>query len=128
MSNIPSDLKYAPSHEWVCVAGNIATVGVSDHAQHELTDVVFFDPPKVGAIISAGKQCAVVESVKAASDIYAPVSGKVTEVNAELANHPEWINQSPYEKAWMFKVEMSDMGELGGLLNAAGYAKHIGAK
>ena len=134
MSNIPPDLKYGKSHEWVRVAvspasgGQVATVGVTDHAQHELTDVVFFEPPKIGATVAAGKQCAVVESVKAASDIYAPVSGKVTEVNTDLTAHPEWINQSPYDKAWMFKIEMSDAGELSKLMSDKQYQAQLSEK
>jgi glycine cleavage system H protein len=128
MSTIPKDLQYAKSHEWVRVTGNVATIGVTDHAQHELTDVVFFEPPKSGAQLTAGKPCAVVESVKAASDIYAPISGKVTETNTDLVQHPEWINQAPYEKAWMFKVELSNPAELGALLSADQYQSHIGAK
>lgn len=125
MSQISPDLKYAQSHEWARVRGNIATVGVSDYAQRQLTDIVYFEPPKVGATVTAGESCAVVESVKAASDIYAPVSGRVVEVNSELAAHPDWINQSPYEKAWMFKIEMSNPAELGHLLDATQYAAAI---
>src|SRR5271169_3390618 len=96
--NIPKNLKYAKTHEWVRVEGDIAIVGITDHAQHELTDVVYVETPAVGAHMEAGKQCAVVESVKAASDIYAPVSGDVVAVNEELSSTPELLNQDPYDK------------------------------
>src|SRR5271169_1555131 len=110
--NVPKNLKYAKTHEWVRVEGDIAVVGITDHAQHELTDVVYVEVPAVGARVEAGKQCAVVESVKAASDIYAPVSGDVAAVNEELANAPELLNQDPYGKGWMFTITLSDPGEL----------------
>ncbi|HVM61251.1 MAG TPA: glycine cleavage system protein GcvH [Verrucomicrobiae bacterium] len=125
--NIPKNLKYAKSHEWVRVEGNTAVVGITDHAQNELSDVVYVEVPAVGARVEAGKECAVVESVKAASDIYAPVSGDVAAVNEELSNAPEALNQDPYGKGWMFTITMSDPGELGELLNPDDYAHHIGA-
>ena len=125
--NIPKNLKYAKTHEWVRVEGDIAVVGITDHAQHELTDVVYVETPAIGAQIEAGKECAVVESVKAASDIYAPVSGDVVAVNEELSSAPELLNQDPYDKGWMFKVKMSDPGELNELLSPDDYAHHVGA-
>ena len=125
--NVPKNLKYAKSHEWIRIDGNTAVVGITDHAQDELTDVVYVEVPAVGAHVEAGKQCAVVESVKAASDIYAPVSGDVAAVNEELANAPELLNQDPYGKGWMFTITITDPGELNDLLSPEDYARHIGA-
>ena len=122
--NVPKDLKYAKSHEWVRVEGDTATVGISDHAQHELTDIVYVELPEVGARIEAGNECAVVESVKAASDIYAPVTGDVVAVNEELSSAPELLNDDPYGKGWMFKVKVSELGEL---MSADDYSHHTGA-
>jgi glycine cleavage system H protein len=125
--NVPKNLKYAKTHEWVRVEGDIAVVGITDHAQHELTDVVYVETPAAGSRVEAGKECAVVESVKAASDIYAPLSGDVVAVNEELSSTPELLNQDPYDKGWMFKIKISDPSELNDLLNADDYAHHIGA-
>jgi len=125
--NIPKNLRYAKTHEWVRVEGDIAVVGITDHAQQELTDVVYVETPAVGSRVEAGKECAVVESVKAASDIYAPVSGDIVAVNEELSSAPELLNQDPYDKGWMFKIKTSDPGELNELLNADDYSHHIGA-
>ena len=125
--NVPKNLKYAKTHEWVRVEGDIAVIGITDHAQQELTDVVYVETPAIGSRIEAGKECAVVESVKAASDIYAPLSGDVVVVNEELSSTPELLNQDPYDKGWMFKVKMSDPSELGELLSPDDYAHHIGA-
>jgi glycine cleavage system H protein len=125
--NVPKNLKYTKSHEWVRVDGKTAVVGITDHAQDELTDVVYVEVPAVGARVEAGKQCAVVESVKAASDIYAPVSGDVAAVNEELASAPELLNQDPYGKGWMFTITISDPDELNELLSPEDYAHHIGA-
>ena len=125
--SVPQNLKYSKSHEWVRTEGDIAVVGISDHAQHELTDIVYVELPPVGDRVEAGKECAVVESVKAASDIYAPVTGDIVEVNEELSRTPELVNQDPYGKGWMFKVKMSDLPELGELLTPNDYAAHIGA-
>ena len=124
--SVPQNLKYAKSHEWVRVEGGIAVVGISDHAQHELTDIVYVELPPVGDRVEAGKECAVVESVKAASDIYAPVTGDIVEVNEELSRTPELVNQDPYGKGWMFKVKLSDLPELGELMTPNDYAAHIG--
>ena len=125
--NIPENLKYTKTHEWARVEGDVAVIGITDHAQHELTDIVYVELPQVDARLEESKEAAVVESVKAASDIYAPVSGDVVAINKELAATPELINKDPYGKGWMFKVRMSDSGQLGELLTAAQYAKHIGA-
>ena len=117
MSSIPSDLKYAKSHEWVRLEGDLAVVGITDHAQHELTDVVFVELPETGRELRAGEPCAVVESVKTASDIYAPVTGKVVEVNPALGDQPGLVNTEPSGGGWFFKVRLADSGELGGLLD-----------
>jgi glycine cleavage system H protein len=126
MSNIPAQLHYATSHEWIKVDGDIGTVGISDHAQAELSDVVFVDLPKVGAKATAGAVIAVVESVKAASDIYSPVSGEVTEVNADLVKKPELVNKDPYGAAWLFKLKLSAPDEVAKLMDAAAYQAQIG--
>ncbi len=125
--NIPNDLKYTKTHEWVRVEGDIAVVGITDHAQHELTDIVYVELPTMDSEVHAGKECAVVESVKAASDIYAPVSGDVLAANEQLANAPELVNKDPYGQGWLFKVKLRDSGELGELLTPQEYAALIGA-
>jgi glycine cleavage system H protein len=123
MSEAPTNLRYAKSHEWVRDEGDgTATVGISDHAQELLGDLVFVDPPGIGDIVEAGGDCAVVESVKAASDVYSPVSGEVLAVNEVLDDAPETINEDAFGDGWIFKVRMSDASELDGLLNAEGYA------
>src|SRR5947209_20415059 len=114
--NVPDDLKYAPTHEWLRQSDG--TVGISDHAQAELTDIVYVELPKVGAKLEAGQTAAVVESVKAASDIYAPASGEVTEVNAALADNPALVNTDPYKEGWMFKLKLADASGADVLLNA----------
>ena len=126
MSNIPSDLKYAKSHEWVRVSGDTATIGITDHAQHELTDVVFVELPAVNRQLKAGEPCAVVESVKTASDIYAPVSGQVMEVNKAVVDNPALVNTDPYGGGWFFKVKLSQPAELGGLLTPEQYKAQVG--
>lgn len=123
--NIPDDLKYAKSHEWVRVDGDVATIGITDHAQHELTDVVFVELPEVGRNLAAGDACAVVESVKTASDIYAPVGGEVLEVNGSLDADPGLVNREPYAGGWFFKVKLASPGEADGLMNAEAYAAQI---
>src|SRR5437870_1177595 len=125
MAKVPSDLKYAKSHEWVRVQGEIATVGITDHAQHELTDVVFVELPSVGGQVKAGGACAVVESVKTASDIYSPVSGEVIEVNKTIVDNPALVNSDPYEKGWFYKIKLANPSELGSLLNSEQYASQI---
>ena len=125
-SNVPSDLKYASSHEWVRVEGDIATIGISDHAQAELTELVFVELPEVGRQLKAGEGCAVVESVKTASDVYAPVSGEVVEANGALEDNPGLANTSPFEDGWFYKVKLAAPEELDGLLSAEAYAAQIG--
>lgn len=124
MSNVPSDLKYAKSHEWVKrEADGTVRIGITDHAQSALGDLVFVEVPKAGRTLAAGEACAVVESVKAASDVYAPIAGKVVESNAALADAPETLNQDPYGKGWMFRLKPADPAELERLLDAAAYQK-----
>lgn len=124
MSEIPGDLKFLKSHEWVRAEGNgRATVGISDHAQGLLGDLVYVELPNVGDTVEAGNACAVVESVKAASDVYAPVSGKVIEVNAALADKPETINEDAYGDGWLFVLEISDADQLNELLDPDAYAE-----
>src|SRR5580692_5174776 len=126
MTNVPVDLKYAKSHEWVRVSGDVATIGISDHAQHELTDVVFVELPALNRQLKAGESCAVVESVKTASDIYAPVSGQVTEVNKAVVDNPALANTEPYGGGWFFKVKLSQPAEAGGLLTPEQYKAQVG--
>jgi len=126
MSNIPSDLRYAKSHEWVRVSGTEATVGITDHAQHELTDVVFVELPPAGKKIKAGEACAVVESVKTASDIYSPVSGEIKEVNQAVVNDPSLVNREPYSGGWFYKLTLSEPGEVEKLLGPDQYKAQIG--
>ena len=127
MSNVPADLKYAKSHEWVRVEGETATIGITDHAQHELTDVVFVELPEVGSRLNAGEACAVVESVKTASDIYAPVSGEVVAINKPVVDDPALVNREPFTGGWFFKVKLANAGELGGLLAPESYKAQITA-
>jgi glycine cleavage system H protein len=127
-SKVPSDLKYVKSHEWVRVAGDVATVGITDHAQQELTDVVFVELPTVGRQVKAGEACAVVESVKTASDIYAPVSGQVVAVNQTIADQPALVNTDPYGGGWFYQIKLSQPGELNSLLSPADYSAQINAK
>jgi len=123
--NIPQGLKYSKTHEWAKVEGNTATVGVTDFAQHELGDIVFVEAPPVGETVTAGTQMGTVESVKAVSELNAPVSGTVAEVNAGLGDNPELVNKDPYGEGWVAKVTLSDPSELGGLMDAAAYAKYV---
>jgi glycine cleavage system H protein len=125
-SNIPGDLRYAKSHEWVRVSDDTATVGITDHAQHELTDIVFVELPAVGRKVKAGEACAVVESVKTASDIYAPVSGEVTAVNKAVVDNPALVNGEPYGNGWFFQVRLSQPAEVNSLLAPGDYGKQIG--
>jgi glycine cleavage system H protein len=123
---VPEDLKYAETHEWVRVDKTIGTVGITDHAQAELTDIVFVELPKVGAKVTAKQQAAVVESVKAASDIYSPVSGEVTEVNSALESNPALVNTAPYAEGWLFKVQLEEGVDLSELKDAAAYRAQTG--
>ena len=126
MSNIPNDLKYATSHEWVRDEGNgVYTVGITEHAQDLLGDMVFVELPEVGDSVAQGDDVAVAESVKAASDIYAPIAGEILEVNEALTDSPELVNSAPYTDGWMFKIKASDEAEVAGLLDAAGYKNAI---
>jgi len=128
MSNIPDNLKYSKSHEWVKDEGDgIVSVGITDHAQELLGDLVFVELPEVGANLSAGSECAVVESVKAASDVYSPVDGEVVAVNEDLADTPEAINEDPYG-AWIFKIKLSDASQLDNMLDAKAYAAAVEAE
>jgi len=124
-TQVPADLRYAKSHEWLRVAGEFATVGITDHAQHELTDVVFVELPGVGRSLKSGEACAVVESVKTASDIYAPVSGDVVEVNKALESNPALVNTEPYAAGWFFKLKLANPAEVSTLLNADSYLAQI---
>ncbi|MDH5256522.1 MAG: glycine cleavage system protein GcvH [Gammaproteobacteria bacterium] len=126
MSEIPADLKYSQTHEWIEVRHDgTATVGITDHAQELLGDIVFVEAPEVGSEISIEEPCAVVESVKAASDIYAIVSGEVIEINEDLADSPESINTGPYSDGWIFRVNLSEPSELDQLMDADEYAEFI---
>src|SRR5882757_10525811 len=125
MTNVPPDLKYAKSHEWVRVQGDTATVGITDHAQHELTDVVFLELPAVGRKVKAGEACAVVESVKTASDIYSPVSGEITEINKSVVDNPALVNTDPYSGGWFYKIKLSQPAEVNTLLTPAQYTAQI---
>ena len=127
MSKVPSDLRYAKTHEWVRVAGEYATVGITDHAQHELTDIVFVELPQMGRKLKAGESCAVVESVKTASDIYTPVSGEITAINDAVVANPALVNTDPYGEGWFFKVKLSSADEAQKLLNAEDYTRQVNA-
>jgi glycine cleavage system H protein len=114
-------VKFAKSHEWAFVEGDTATVGISDHAQHEISDIVFVELPKVGDKVEAGKRAAVIESVKSASDFYAPVSGEVTEVNNAVSGDPSLVNKEPHGQGWMFKIKMSNSADADALLSFEDY-------
>jgi glycine cleavage system H protein len=123
--NIPPDLRYCASHEWIHLEGDIATVGISDHAQAELTDVVFVELPTIGRKVDAGDPTAVVESVKAASDIYAPIGGEVIEANDAVEADPSLVNTDPYGKGWIFKLRVKDPADAARLMDASAYQSHI---
>jgi glycine cleavage system H protein len=125
-SKVPADLKYAKSHEWVRVEADVATVGITDHAQQELTDIVFVELPALGRKLAAGEQCAVVESVKTASDVYAPLSGEVIAANEAVTKNPALVNDQPYAEGWFYKVRLSQPSELGALLSPADYTALVG--
>ena len=126
MSNIPSDLKYVASHEWLRLeADGTITIGITDHAQDLLGDVVFVELPEVGAVVEADQEVAVVESVKAASDVYAPIAGEVVEINEELVDSPELANEDPYGKAWFFKVKPANPADYDGLMSAEEYESSL---
>ncbi len=125
MSKIPADLKYTKSHEWVKLgADGVATIGITDHAQGALGDLVYVEPPKQGRKLAAGEACAVVESVKAASDVYSPIAGEVVEGNPALANTPEMINQDAYA-AWLMRIRPANAADINGLMDAKAYEKFL---
>jgi len=127
MPDVPDGLLYTKDHEWAKIEGRHARVGITDHAQHELTDVVYVELPPVGKVVKAGDEIGVVESVKAASEIFAPLAGKVVEVNKVLDDKPELVNTSPYGDGWMVVLEVGDPAEAKALMDAASYRKHTGA-
>ena len=122
----PDDFRYTKEHEWVSVDGAVGTIGITDHAQHELGDIVYVDLPKIGASITQGSTVGSVESVKAVSDIYSPVTGEVVEVNDALSGDPGLVNSDPYGAGWMIKLRVTNESELDALLGAEEYAKHVG--
>jgi glycine cleavage system H protein len=124
----PENYRYTKEHEWVLVEGGTGTVGITDHAQEELGDIVYVDLPKVGAVIEQGKSLGSVESVKAVSDVYCPVSGEVTEINSTLADKPESLNSDPHGAAWLIKLKLSDPAQVQNLMSAADYEAYIGAE
>lgn len=124
--NVPTDLRYCTSHEWVRLEGDIATIGISDHAQNELTDVVFVELPAMEREVDPGDPTAVVESVKAASDIYAPIGGEVVEVNPDVEADPSLVNTDPYGQGWIFKLKVKDTAAVEGLMDSVAYEAHIG--
>ena len=126
MSMYPENFRYTKEHEWVMVEGDTGTVGITDHAQHELGDIVYVDLPKAGTRVERGKSLGSVESVKAVSDVYAPVSGEVTEINESLASAPETLNSDPHGAAWLVKIRLADAAELADLLSAADYQAYVG--
>lgn len=127
--NIPNNLKYTPNDEWIKVEGNTGMVGITDHAQEQLSDIVFVEiVVSVGDEANKGDACATIESVKAAADVYLPVGGKVIAINEALPDTPETVNKDPYGEAWMVKIEITDAGELNELLDAAAYEKHLATK
>ena len=125
MSEVPTELKFLSTHEWALVEGNIATIGVSDHAQELLGDLVYVELPEQGSTVAAGDSVGVIESVKAASDTYAPLSGEIIEVNADLEDAPEKINNDPYGDGWMYKIALEDLEEVENLLDAEAYTESI---
>ena len=125
---IPQNLKYTESHEWVKPEGDIATIGITDYAQSEIQDIVFVELPEVGAQLTYKTEFGVIESVKAAFDLYAPVSGEVIDVNESLLDAPEQVNESPYDAGWFLKIRMTDLSELDAHLNADGYQTYIEAE
>ena len=126
MSNIPEELKYTKSHEWVRVENDMVTIGITDHAQGELTDIVYVELPEVGRKLAKGEQCAVVESVKTASDIYVPLGGEVLEVNTALESAPELVNEDSYKRGWFFKLKPAESLDPSTLLDSSSYAAEIG--
>ncbi|PPI78923.1 glycine cleavage system protein GcvH [Marinobacter flavimaris] len=129
MSEIPADLKYIETHQWVRVSDDgTATVGITDFAQEQLGDVVYIGVPDVGATVNGGEEAGVAESVKSASDVFSPVTGEVVEVNESLEDEPEKVNEDPYGDGWLYKVRLEDAGELDGLMDSTAYAEHVAAE
>ena len=126
MSEVPAELRYTPEHEWIRVEGDSAIIGVTDFAQDALTDVVWVELPEVGTSVGVMESCGSVESVKSVSEIYAPIAGDITEANESLEDAPEQINHDPYGEGWIWKMTISDAGELDSLLDAAAYSELIG--
>ena len=126
MSEVPDHLWYTKDHEWAKLEGTRARVGITDHAQHELTDVVYVELPAIGKVVKRGEELGVVESVKAASEVYAPFSGRVVEVNTTLEDKPELVNREPYGEGWIAMLEVSDVSEAKTLMEPGAYRKHIG--
>ena len=124
--NVPDNLQYTTDHEWLLIEGDTVTVGVTDHAQEELTDVVFVELPDLGRAVTTGDPAGVVESVKAASDVYAPVAGEVVEVNEEVVGDPSLVNTDPYGKGWLMKIKVADAGAITGTMDPAAYRECIG--
>jgi len=120
-SSVPEDRRYTRDHEWALLEGDTVRVGITEYAQHELGDVVFVELPAVGSRVTQFKEFGVVESVKAASDLFAPITGEVVEANSGLGDHPEWVNDSPYDQGWIMRVRPDDPAQLDELLDAAGY-------
>ena len=125
MSIVPEDLRYTKEHEWVKSEGGTARIGITDHAQHELTDIVFVELPKIGKKVKQGEVLGAVESVKTVADVYSPVSGDVADVNSDLNDNPQFINESPYEKGWFAIIKMENPSEVGRLMDAAAYKKTL---
>ncbi len=125
MANNPSNLKYSKDHEWARVQGKVIVVGITDHAQEALGDVVYVELPKVGDPVTAGKQFGVIESTKAVSELFAPISGKIAKINSALVDSPQTVNQDPYQAGWLIEIEASDPGQLDKLLDAAAYEKLV---
>ncbi|MDO8536612.1 MAG: glycine cleavage system protein GcvH [Candidatus Omnitrophota bacterium] len=123
--NTPDDLLYTKEHEWAKIEGDSATIGITDYAQHALGDITFVDVPKIGTKIAQSKWCATVESVKAASDVYAPLTGEVIKSNAELASHPELVNKSAYGSGWFARIKIADLSEKSKLMTAAQYKEYV---
>lgn len=124
----PTNLKYAKTHEWALVKGDKALVGITDFAQHELSDVVYVELPNVGDDVKAGGQCAVIESVKSASDIYSPLSGRITKINESINDEPDVVNKDPYGRGWIFEVEIADADELNNMMSSEQYQKMVESK
>lgn len=124
----PADFRYSKDHEWIQVSGGIGTIGITDYAQHSLGDVVFVELPKTGTAVKAGDVLGTVESVKAVSEIFSPVSGEVTDVNSDLSTAPEKINQDPHKSAWLVKIKLADAGETSKLMDAKAYTEYVAEK